>query len=789
MLIKKVGILGSGVMGSQLAAHFANAGIDVLLLDILPPDLTQEEKRIKSARNRIALKSLENLEHIDPKPLYSDEFISLIEVGNFEDDIEKLRQCDFIVEAIIEDLAVKRKFFKEKVIQNIGNDAILSSNTSGLSINKLIEDFPADIKKRFLITHFFNPPRYMHLVEVITSDYTQNTILDIISLFLKDKLGKGIVHAKDSPNFIANRIGLYVILSAIKYMFRFGLTVEDVDRILGQAVGFPKTAIFRLADLVGIDTIIHVARNSYEFLENDEERNIYKLPDFLSVMLSKNLLGNKTGKGFYKVERTSFLTNIYYLDLESMEYVDLKKRDFESVGFALKAPDPKDRINILLNGSDKASKFAWNVLRDSLLYSFRRIPEIASDVISVDNAMRWGFGWELGPFEILDAITVKKFTEKLKEDGITLPYNLKDIESFYKLHQDKELFFDMQSLSYKEASHDKKHINLLILKKNNRLIEGNSRASLIDLSDGIFALEFHSKLNTIGEDILKMAKKSVLRAENEAIGLIVANQGKMFSAGANLMLISSLIAEGGFDEIDFAIKMFQEMTAGFKYARIPVVSAPYNITFGGGCEICLNSDAVVSHAETYMGLVETSIGLLPAGGGTKEMTLRAVSNAQNLNVSDVTPVLSKYFENIAKSVVSKSAWEAFKLGYMKEGDCIVMNIDNLIYDAKLKALSLAQNYRPLKPLKAIPAPGRDVFASISNAIWSMKEGNFISEYDAFVAQRVLYVMTGGDVSSFTLISEKYLLELERQEFLKLCSEKKTHERINYMLKTGKPLRN
>ena len=443
----------------------------------------------------------------------------------------------------------------------------------------------------------------------------------------------------------------------------------------------------------------------------------------------------------------------------------------------------------MINGKDKAAEFAWRLLRDALLYSFKRIPEIADDVVNIDNAMKWGYNWKMGPFELFDAVGVERFVKRLEKEGTPIPEKLKNIEKFYKFEDGKEFYFDILKGEFKEIEKPKSYIKLDILKKTGSLVEENSSASIIDLGDGVFNLEFHTKMNAIGAGIISMAKKAVQRAENEGVALVISNQGKIFSAGANLALIATSIAEGAFDDIYMAVKQFQNMTMGFKYAKVPVVSAPFNITVGGGCETCLHSDAVVAHAETYMGLVEVGVGLIPAGGGTKEMALRAIQTVQKFKAPDVTPFIGKYFENIAMAKVSMSAREAFSLGYMDDSDSVTMDIDNLVYDAKQVALALARNYRPSKPVTDVPAPGRDVFATIKNLLWTMYQGKFISEYDMKVAEKVAYVMTGGDVLPATMISEEYLLELEREAFLQLCGEKKTIERIQHMLKTGKPLRN
>ncbi len=795
--IKKVAVLGAGVMGSTIAAHLANAGIDVLLLDIVPRELAEDEKERgltledRVVRNRIVAGALENLKKMKPAALYVKDYIENIETGNFEDDIGGIKDCDWVIEVVVEDLDIKRKLLTEKVVPNISEEAVLSSNTSGLSVNTMAEFIPEDLRKRFLVTHFFNPPRYMRLMEIVGSKYTDPEVMKFMADFISFRLGKGIVYAKDTPNFIGNRIGVYLMFAAIKHMQELDLTVEEIDAIAGPVLGFPKTAVFRLADLVGIDTLVHVAENTYNLLDPsvDDEREIYKVPNFLKQMIEKRLLGNKTGKGFYYKEKKDGKKVIHYYDIKDGEYKKATKPKFASVQAASQGKTLKEKINMLLNGNDKASQFAWRLLRDALIYSFKRIPEIADDVVNVDNAMKWGYNWSLGPFELFDAIGVPRFVERAKSDGVKIPEGLEGIGSFYKFEDGKEYYFDILERTYEEKPRKKTHISLEILKKTGHLVESNSGASIIDLGDGVFNLEFHTKMNAIGAEIISMAKKAIKRAEEDGVALVISNQGKLFSAGANLALIATSIAEGAFDDIYMAVKQFQDMTMGFKYARIPVVAAPFNITVGGGCETCIHSDAIVAHAETYMGLVEIGVGLLPAGGGTKEMAIRAIEIAKRFKAPDVTPFIAKYFENIAMAKVSTSAREAFELGYMDDSDSVTMDIDNLVYDAKQVALALARNYRPSKPLTDIPAPGRDVFATIKNLLWTMWKGGYISEYDKKIAEKIAYVMTGGDVAPATMITEEYLLELEREAFVQLCGEKKTIERIQHMLKTGKPLRN
>lgn len=792
--INKVAVLGAGVMGATIAAHLANAGLDVLLLDIVPKEPNDAEKakgltlNDKAVRNRFAASGLENAKKMKPAAFFLQDYAGNIEIGNFEDDIVRLKECDWVIEVVVENMDIKKKLFADKVVPNMKDGAILSSNTSGLSINEMSTVLPEGLRKRFLGTHFFNPPRYMRLLEIIPCKDTEPAVIEFMANFIEKRLGKGIVYAKDTVNFIANRIGVYAICNAIKHMISMDMTVEEVDAVNGPATAKPKTAVFKTADLVGLDVLYHVANNSYNLLPNDEERDIFKLPEFFVEMVKKGVLGNKTKGGFYKKEKGPNGSKSYYFDYKTKEYVEVKKPKFASLESVKMIDDPVKRLQAVVFAGDKASNFAWNNLRDTLIYTLNRIPEIADNIVNIDNAMKWGFNWELGPFEIFDAIGVKNFVKRAEKDGKAIPEVLKNIDSFYKFENGKEYYYCVLDRQYKEVPGKPSHINLTILKKANGVVEKNSGASLVDIGDGIFCLEFHTKMNAIGGEILSMIHKSLKRAEEEGIGLVIANHGSVFSAGANLMLLTIAIAEGAFDDINMTVKTFQKAMMAIKYSKVPVVAAPHNLALGGGCETCLHADAINPYAETYMGLVEIGVGLLPAGGGTKEMAIRAINLAEENN-ADVSAFIFKNFMNIAQAKVSMSAAELYKMGFLKKGDQITMNIDNLIHDAKQKVIALAANYRPSRPLVDIKAPGRSVAASIHSQLWNMKAGGFITEYEEFLGKTIAYVITGGDVPAGTLITEQYLLDLEREAFLKLCGQKKTQERIQHMLKKGKPLRN
>ena len=792
--INKVAVLGAGVMGATIAAHLANAGIETLLLDIVPREPNDAEREAGlpitdgRVRNRIATAGRDGLMKMKPAALFLPGYAATIEIGNFDDDMPKLKECDWVIEVVVENMAIKKRLFTEKVVPNLKEGAILSTNTSGLSVNEMAECLPDSVRKNFLVTHFFNPPRYMRLLEIVSCSDTDPAVVAYMADFISKRLGKGIVYAKDTPNFIANRIGVYAICNCVRTMMEMEMTVEEVDAVAGPATGRPKSAAFRTADLVGIDTLQHVAGNSYELLVNDEQRDIFKFPAFVGEMVTKGLLGNKSGQGFFKKIKGENGQEFFYYDYNTGQYAPSQRPKFASVEAAKGIDDPAKRLRAVITRSDKGARFAWTNLRDTLIYTFNRIPEIATDIVNIDNAMKWGFNWELGPFEMLDAIGVAYFVERAEKDGVQVPAGLKSIEQFYRFENGHNYYYCVTDGTYREVPGKPGYISLSILKRNNMTVEKNSGASVIDLGDGVFCLEFHTKMNAIGAEIISMTHKAIKRTEEEGVGLVIANEGNMFSAGANLMLLVMAIAEGAFDEIAMTVRNFQKAMMAIKYSKIPVVAAPHNLVMGGGCETCLHSDAIIPHAETYMGLVELGVGLLPAGGGTKEMAVRAIKLAEEYDM-DATPFIFKNYMNIAMAKVSMSAAELGPMGFMRQGDAITMDIDKRIHDAKLKAISLAANYRPGLPLTDLKAPGRSMAASIKSQLWNMQKGGFISEYDQYLAGTVADVITGGDVPAGTLITEEYLLELEREAFVRLCGQKKTLERIQHMLKKGKPLRN
>ncbi len=792
--INRVAVLGAGVMGATIAAHLANAALDVLLLDMVPRELSGDEQAADltldspQVRNRIARTGLEGLLTMKPAPFYLKEYASQIEVGNFDDDLSRLKEYDWVIEVVVEHLPIKQSLFG-KLLPHLAPGTILSTNTSGLSVNAMAEGLPLEVRKNFLVTHFFNPPRYMRLLEIVPCRETDPAVIKGMADFISRRLGKGIVYAKDTPNFIANRIGVYAIYKGIEHMMAMGMTVEEVDAVAGPATARPKSAAFRTADLVGIDTLIHVGNNSYQQLPEDDEREVFKVPDFMTQMVDKGLLGNKSKGGFYRKEQVDGKRQIFYYDYTRGEFAPAVKPKFASLAAVKLIDDPVQKVKMVVDGQDKAAEYAWKNLRDTLIYTVKRIPEIADDVINIDNAMKWGFNWEIGPFEMLDAIGVANFVKRAASDGVAVPEILRKVERFYRFNESGQReYFDLQAGEYRPLPLKAGQINLQVLKKSGAVVEKSAGCTTLDLGDGVFALEFHSKMNALSGDILAMTHKAIRRAETEGAGLVIGNQGVNFSVGANLMLLAVAMAEGAYEDIDMMVRAFQKATMAIKYAKVPVVAAPHQMALGGGCEFCLHAAAINAYAETYMGLVEIGVGLLPAGGGTKEMCLRAVALAGKYG-TDVSPFIFKHFQQIGMAKVSMGAAELPGMGYMREGDGISMDLDRLIADAKQKVLALAVNYRPKRPLANLPAPGRSVAASIKSQLWNMQMGGFATAYEAEMGGVIASIICGGDVPAGTPISEDYLLQLEREGFLRLCGNRKTAERIQHMLKTGKPLRN
>ncbi|HEY0004623.1 MAG TPA: 3-hydroxyacyl-CoA dehydrogenase NAD-binding domain-containing protein [Pyrinomonadaceae bacterium] len=800
--IEKAAVLGAGTMGAQIAAHLANAQIPVLLLDIAPRELTPEEQargltlESKEVRNRIARAGLEAAKKARPAAFFTPSSVSLVQVGNFDDDLAKLRDCDLIIEAVVENLEIKRNLY-ERVEDFRRPGSVVASNTSGIPIRQLAEGRSEDFRAHFLGIHFFNPPRYLHLVELIRTEWTRPEVSCFIYGFLDQRLGKGVVAAKDRPNFIANRIGTFGAMVTIKTMLEEGYTIEEVDKITGQAVGRPKSATFRTFDLVGLDVFGHVVKNLYEALPDDDEREVFVAPEFLTRMIGQGWLGNKTRGGFYKKQKgEGEKQDIWTVEVASLEYRPAQKVKLPALDMAKNIEETPERIKTLVWSRERVGAFLWKTMSRTFRYAANRIPEIADTVVEVDRAMRWGFGWELGVFETWDAIGVEKSVARMKDEGQAIPANVAQMleagaNSFYKTENGQKFYFDFASAQYVEMSEPVGTILLKSQKERAGVIKKNAGASLIDLGDGVACLEFHSKMNAIGGDTLQMLKFALGEVEKNFLGLVVGNQGTNFSVGANLMLLLLEAQEENWEEIDMIVRAFQNATMSLRYSAKPVVVAPFQLTFGGGCEMVLHGDRVRAAAETYIGLVEVGVGLIPAGGGTKEMLLRALDSIpQGMEDADPFPFVKRVFETIALAKVATSAEEARTLGFLREEDTVSMNHDRLIADAKQEVLALASTgYVEPQPRTDIPALGLPALATLKLGIHQMKRGGFISDYDALIGEKLARILTGGDLNHPTRVSEQHLLDLEREAFLSLCGERKTQERIAHMLKSGKPLRN
>ncbi|MFN4300155.1 MAG: 3-hydroxyacyl-CoA dehydrogenase/enoyl-CoA hydratase family protein [Thermaurantimonas sp.] len=796
--IRKVAVLGSGIMGSRIALHLANAGIPSLLLDIVPRELTPEEEKkgltlqSPEVRNRIVNQALATAVKSNPSPVYSQRYVSRITTGNFEDDFPKIKECDWIIEAVVERLDIKKSIF-DQVEKYRKPGSIVSSNTSGIPIHIMAEGRSEDFKRNFLGTHFFNPPRYLPLLEIIPTPYTDPAITDFFLHWGDRYLGKTTVLCKDTPAFIANRVGVFGIMAIFHAIRDMGLTVEEVDKLTGPVLGRPKSATFRTADVVGLDTLVHVANGLYHALPHDEQRELFRLPDFIQKMMENKWLGDKTGQGFYKKVKNADGTSIILsLDLNTLEYREQKKAKFPTLEQTKTIENLADRYKVLIAGQDKAGEFYRKSFAALFSYVAHRIPEISDELYRVDAAMRAGFGWEHGPFEIWDALGIRKGIELTESQGYKVPQWVKDlpekgIDKFYQTSGGTQQYFDIPTASFKIRP-DLSGIIILDHRRNTSTVWSNSECSVIDLGDGILNIEFRSKMNTLGSGVLAGINKGIELAERDFRGVVISNQGANFSVGANLMMVYMMAVEQEYDELNFAIKYFQDTVMRVRYSQIPVVVAPHGMTLGGGCELVLHADAVQAAAETYMGLVEFGVGVIPGGGGTKELTrrsaLRYIKDDIELNV------LREYFYKIATAKVATSATEAFEFGFLVEGrDRISLNKNRLISDAKNLAISLAESGYVMPTRDKFKVLGRSALGMFAVGIHQMVEGGYATEYEAHMANKLAWVMAGGDLSEPAQVSEQYLLDLEREAFLHLCTQRKTLERIQHMLNTGKPLRN
>ncbi|WP_164111218.1 MULTISPECIES: 3-hydroxyacyl-CoA dehydrogenase/enoyl-CoA hydratase family protein [Sphingobacterium] len=804
--IKKVAVLGSGVMGSRIACHFANIGVEVLLLDIVPKELLRGEE-LKgltldhhAVRNRIVNTSLETAIKSNPAPLFSKSFAKRISTGNFDDDMGKVAQADWIIEVVVERLDIKKSVF-EKIEQFRKPGTLITSNTSGIPIHLMTEGRSEDFIAHFCGTHFFNPPRYLQLLEIIPTARTNEEVVDFLVGYGDKMLGKTVVLCKDTPAFIGNRIGVYSMLALTHLVDQMGLTVEEVDKYTGPAMGHPKSATFRTADVVGLDTLVNVANGLDQNAPDDEAKGVFALPGFITQMVANKWLGEKTKKGFYeKVKGADGNSEILSLNLKTLEYGPQSKVKSATLEATKQVEDIRKRMKVYEQGTDKAGELFRAMHYPLFEYVSNRVPEITDDFFRIDDAMRAGFGWEIGPFEVWDALGVRETLEKIKMEERRLPGQRGEVarwvhdmlaagcESFYKVENGVRQYYDIRSKSYKAIPGTEELIVLDHIRSTNTLWK-NSGVSIIDLGDGIINCEFHTKMNTIGGDVIQGINKAIDIAEKDYRGLVISNDGKNFSAGANIGMIFMMAVEQDYDELNMAVRMFQNTSMRIRYSTIPVVLAPFQLTLGGGCEFSMHADFVQLHAETYMGLVEFGVGVIPGGGGSKEFALRASDEFRDDQITQ--NILKDKFLTIGQAKVSTSAVEAFELGYLQKGKyAITMNRARLLADAKAKAIELAEGgYTQPAPRNDIKVLGNQGLGIVYVGASSMRAGNYISDHDKKISEKLGWVMCGGNLSAPTEVSEQYLLDLERKAFLELCAERKTLERIQYMLTKGKALRN
>jgi 3-hydroxyacyl-CoA dehydrogenase len=796
--IEKVAVLGAGTMGARISAHLANAGVPSYLLDIVPPDADGP------ARNKIATAGLEAAVKSKPAAFFEPSLARLVTIGNFEDDLQKLSGVDWIIEAVVENLEIKRDLLRRiEAIRKPGT--IITTNTSGLPVAKIVEGFPDEFRRHWFGTHFFNPPRYMRLLELIPTPDADPAAMETIARFCDLRLGKGVVHAKDTPNFIANRIGTFSALNVMRLMQEMDLSIEEVDALTGTAVGWPKTATFRLTDLVGLDVLGHVVRNAMTNIH--DERSDLKLPDFFLALLERKWLGDKTKGGFYKKQKGPEGDQRFALDWKTLEYRPQQRPKLAALEMAKTVESLPERLNMLLAPSkDKAGTFLWNALSDLWTYAANRIGEISDSVVEIDRALKLGFNWEMGPFELWDAAGVEKTVKRMSVEGKPVSPNVEKLlasgHTTWYADDPKaasaRVYFDLGSGNYRPEVVPEGVWSVAVAKKSNFVVKKNAGASLVDLGDGVGCIEFHSKMNALGGDIVQMIMQSLKPGGpgDNFDAFVITNDAANFSVGANIMMLLMAVQEEEWDDVDLAVRQFQNMTQAIKFSSKPVVVAPFGMTLGGGCEVTLHAAARQPHAELYCGLVEVGVGLLPGGGGCKEMTLRALDKAYHVRPHgrgesvELMEAMKQAFETVAMAKVSMSAMEAKNLGFLSTGDDITMNRERVLSDAKERALELArEGYQVPTPRADIPAPGESILATLKLGVHIMRQGEFISDHEVTIANKVAEVLCGGDVTPGTPVSEQYLLDLEREAFKSLCGEKKTQERIQYTLKTGKTLRN
>ena len=815
--IEKVAVLGAGTMGSRIAAHLANAGVRSYLLDIVPSGVAPDAP--SAARNRIADSGLDAARKSKPAAFMEPALSRLVTTGNFEDHLSLLAECDWIIEAVVEDLDLKRALLRKvEAVRKPGT--IVTTNTSGLPVHSIAEGFSEDFRRNWFGTHFFNPPRYMRLLEIIPTPESDPAAIEAIAQFSSVRLGKGIVYAKDTPNFIANRVGCFSVVNIVRLMQEFDFSIEDVDALTGSAIGFPKSATFRTIDMVGLDVLGHVVRNAKRLApvlagsggaaEMLDERGDLELPAFYDQMVERKLIGDKTRAGFYKKERGPEGEKRLALDWKTLEYRPAQRPKFPSLEMAKTVDSLGERVRMLTGFGgeklDKAGEFLWTALSEVFTYAANRIPEISDNVVEIDRAMRMGFNWEMGPFELWDAVGVEASVARMKKEGKPVSANAEKLlasgqKSWYSDDPHTasgRAYFDLATTSSKEEKVAPGVWSVSVARKSNGVVKANSGASLIDLGDGVGCIEFHSKMNSLGADIIQLTSQ-VLKPGGPGDNFdafVISNDASNFSVGANIMLLLMAVQDEEWDDVDMMVRQFQNMTQLIKFSPKPVVAAPFGMTLGGGCEVSLHAAARQPHAELYMGLVEVGVGLLPGGGGCKEMTLRAVDSAQSIRAEargesvEMMEAMKKAFETVALAKVSTSAFEARGLGFLNRGDEITMNRERVLSDAKAHALELARSgYRAPVPRTDVPAPGESILATLKLGVHLMRQGEFISDHEVKIASKVAEVLCGGALTPGTPVSEQYLLDLEREAFKSLCGERKTQERIQFTLKTGKPLRN
>jgi len=798
--IKKAAVLGSGIMGSGIAAHLANVGIETLMLDIVPKELTEEEKakglslENEAVRNKIASANKQALLKQNPSPITSKENLDLITVGNFEDDMEKISDVDWVIEVVVENLNVKKDVFAQ-VDQYWKEGTIVSSNTSGISVEAMIEDCSDELKTHFLGTHFFNPPRYLKLLEVIPTKDTSPDLLQFMKDFGENRLGKGVVEAKDTPNFIGNRIGTYGLLVTVDEMVKSGLKVGEVDSITGSLIGRPRSATFRTLDLVGLDTFAHVANNVYEQVTG-QEKDVFEIPGFIEKMLEHKWYGEKTRKGFYERKRGESGSIIYEIDPESLEFSKQSKLDTPGVQLAKQQKGSKKRLKALIsNKGDQAGDFLWKVMKRTFLYTADLLGEIADDIPSIDQAMKWGFGWEYGPFESWDGIGLEKSVQRMKEEGDSIPSWIEKLledghTSFYKVEDHTDYFYNKNEQDYEKLEKNEKEIDLQKVKSVNALLKKNSGSSLIDLGDGVLGLEFHSQSNAIGLDIIQLINQGIEEVEaGDYRGLVIGNQGRNFCVGANLALMLLEAQDLNFFELEIVVSQFQKMAMNIKYADKPIVVAPFQMTLGGGAEVSLPGAAIQAQMETYIGLVEFGVGLIPGGGGTKELYLKILRNFTKDVDVDLHKIANHVFETVAMAKVSTSAEEAKEIGFLDGNDRISIHPDHLIHDAKQRVIELYDAGYQAPKAEKIPVVGDAGYGAMLLGAKSLQFGGYASDHDVKIAEKLAYVLSGGRIREGSFIDEQAMLDLEREAFLSLIGEPLTQQRMQHMLMKGKPLRN